>query len=128
MCALPRPSHLRASGCPGERTITNLSWVQERKLRIRQQAETKSRPGGTKSVTNNLPLLSVLAAAIFFKSFRLVLLFSLKFDFNSNTVISKSNFQVGFSKIRVFKSLVIFMNSIFCMFGVANHKRDRNYC
>ncbi len=46
--------------CPGARTITNLSWVQEQKLRIRRLAETKSRLGGAKSVTNNLPILSVL--------------------------------------------------------------------
>jgi hypothetical protein len=54
--------------CPGATIITNLSRVQEQKLRIRRLAETKSRHGGTKSVTSNLPILSVLAAALFIKS------------------------------------------------------------
>ena len=52
--------------CPGARTITNLSWEQEQKLRIRRLAETKSRLGGAKTMTNNLPILSVLAVSYFF--------------------------------------------------------------
>jgi hypothetical protein len=49
--------------CPGATAITNLSWVQEQKLR---SVATKSRCGGTKSVTNNLPLLSVLWLVLYF--------------------------------------------------------------
>ena len=52
MRALLRLSLLRVSGCQGAMVITNLSWVQERKLRICQQAETKSRPGGTKTLSD----------------------------------------------------------------------------
>ena len=38
--------------CPDTACSTNLSYVQERKLRIRQLAETKSRPGGTKTLSD----------------------------------------------------------------------------
>jgi len=46
--------------CPGATDITKLSGEQEQKLRIRRLVETKSRHGGAKTVTNNLPLLSEL--------------------------------------------------------------------
>ena len=50
--------------CPGAYTITKLSWEQEQKLR---SAATKPRPGGAKTVTSNLPLLSVLALVFYLK-------------------------------------------------------------
>jgi hypothetical protein len=50
--------------CPGATTITNLFWEQEQKLR---SVATKSRLGGAKTVTNNLPILSVLAHVIILK-------------------------------------------------------------
>ena len=42
-CALCPPKRSEG-GCPGATFITNLSWVQKQKLRIRQPAEPKSRP------------------------------------------------------------------------------------
>ena len=59
--------------CPGARTITNLSWVQEQKLRspalrgkLRDEPErsgarrSQTPPCGAKTVTSKLPILSVL--------------------------------------------------------------------
>jgi hypothetical protein len=58
-CNLSWCSTLIAGRCayPGATAITNLSWVQEQKLR---SVATKSRLGGAKTVTNLLILLSVL--------------------------------------------------------------------
>jgi hypothetical protein len=43
--------------CPGETTITNLSWVKKQKLR---RVATKSRPGRAKSLTSPLIIPSEL--------------------------------------------------------------------
>jgi hypothetical protein len=58
---LPRASKA-SDGSLGLSGGTILSWKQEQKL---SSEATKSRHGGTKNVTSNLPLLSMLAFVIF---------------------------------------------------------------